>query len=195
MLMNTTDIRSMIRRSYDSVRKSKDTDTQKSGVITIKRSFNASRMLAQLANARTKSQVSAIERTVRALLPSMKRQNGSEEAVKQMKYVIQKANTKRLALSKEERLDNNRKIARSADNKLQEARLKSELEKKRMNRMRREVVDALNAPDVFEKNQYDSFTIGNFDKKPRQTIDVACDTIEVSTQISQSLGGAIDTLL
>lgn len=193
--MNTTDIRSMIRRSYDSVRKSKDTDTQKSGVITIKRSFNASRMLAQLANARTKSQVSAIERTVRALLPSMKRQNGSEEAVKQMKYVIQKANTKRLALSKEERLDNNRKIARSADNKLQEARLKSELEKKRMSRMRREVVDALNAPDVFEKNKFDSVTIANFDKKPRQTIDVACDTIEVSTQISQSLGGAIDTLL
>lgn len=195
--MNITDVRAMIKGSYHIAEKTKNKNEQKNGVITIKRSFNASRTLAQLANAKTKSQVSAIERVVRAQLQSMKKQSGSEDAVRQMKYVIQKANTKRMALTREERLDNNRKVAKSADNKKQEARLTSELRRKRMNRMRREVVDALNAPDVFSKKKYDTYSIGKQEqvKDTTATIDVACDSFEVKTEVSQNVGGAIDALL
>lgn len=195
--MNITDVRAMIKGSYHIAEKTKNKNEQKNGVITIKRSFNASRTLAQLANAKTKSQVSAIERAVRAQLQSMKKQSGSEDAVRQMKYVIQKANTKRMALTREERLDNNRKVAKSADNKKQEARLTSELRRKRMNRMRREVVEALNAPDVFSKKKYDTYSIGKQEqvKDTTATIDVACDSFEVKTEVSQSVGGAIDALL
>jgi hypothetical protein len=195
--MNITDIRAMIRGSYHSAEKNKSKNNQKSGTITIRRSFNASRTLAQLANAKTKSQVSAVERAVRAQMQSMKKQSGSEDAVRQMKYVIQKANTKRMALTREERLDNNRKVAKSADNKKQEAALTSELRRKRTNRMRREVVDALNAPDVFRKDKYDTYTIGKQEQanETTTTIDIACDVFEVSTKVNESVGGAIDALL
>lgn len=183
-----------MQRSYYQSKKSQIKESQKSNTITITRSFNASRTLAQLANARTKSQVSAIERTVRAQLPAMKKQVGSEEAVRQMKYVIQKANSKRMALSKEERLDNNRKVAKSADNKKQEARFKSELIRRRMGRKRREVVEALNAPDVFDKNKYDTFKITRQEEKAN-SFDVRCGSFDVVAQENKSVGGAIDTLL
>lgn len=193
--MNIAGIKAMLRgKSYEQVKKMQSKDTKKSGVLTFKRSFHTSQMLAQLANAKTKSQVSAIERTVRAQLPAMKKQAGSEEAVIQMKYVIQKANSKRMALSKEERLDNNRKIAKSADNKKQEARFKSELSRSKMGRKRREVVDALNAPDVFDKKNYDTFTITTQEDK-QNSFDVKCDTFGVATTVNKNIGGAIDTLL
>ena len=193
--MNIAGIKAMLRgKSYEQVKKMQSKDTKKSGVLTFKRSFNTSQMLAQLANARTKSQVSAIERTVRAQLPAMKKQAGSEEAVIQMKYVIQKANSKRMALSKEERLDNNRKIAKSADNKKQEARFKSELTRSKMGRKRREVVDALNAPDVFDKKKYDTVMIVRQEDNIN-SFDVRCDSFEVVAQENKSVGVAIDTLL
>lgn len=192
--MRISNIKELIQGSYYQSKKSQVKEAQKSGTITIRRSFNASRTLAQLASARTKSQVSAVERMVRAQLPAMKKQAGSEEAVRLMKYVIQKANAKRMALSKEERLDNNRKVAKSADNKKQEARFKSELIRRRMGRKRKEVVDALNAPDVFDKKKYDTFTIAPQEEKVN-SFDVRCDSFGVVAQENKSVGAAIDTLL
>ncbi|KAB1440161.1 hypothetical protein [Candidatus Galacturonibacter soehngenii] len=192
--MRISNIKALIQGSYYQSNKSQVKEAQKSGTITIKRSFNASRTLAQLASARTKSQVSAVERMVRAQLPAMKKQAGSEEAVRLMKYVIQKANAKRMALSKEERLDNNRKVAKSANNKKQEARFKSELIKRRMGRKRKEVVDALNAPDVFDKKKYDTFTIATQEEKAN-SFDVRCDSFGAVAQANKSVGAAIDTLL
>lgn len=192
--MRISNIKALIQGSYYQSKKSQVKEAQKSGTITIKRSFNASRTLAQLASARTKSQVSAVERMVRAQLPAMKKQAGSEEAVRLMKYVIQKANAKRMALSKEERLDNNRKVAKSANNKKQEARFKSELIRRRIGRKRKEVVDALNAPDVFDKKKYDTFTIATQEEKVN-SFDVRCDSFGAVAQANKSVGAAIDTLL
>jgi hypothetical protein len=200
--MIMSDIKAMITGSYhNSTKNTKKTNdknktSQKSGVITVKRSFNASRTLAQLANATTKSQVSAIERAVRAQMQSMKKQSDSEEAIRQMKKVLQKTNMKRNALTKEEQLDNNRKIAKSAKHRKQEAKLTEELARKRLNRMRREAVDALNSVDVIDKNNGDTYTLKWQSEEQTSGIDVACDSFEVSTGVSGSeYGIAIDALL
>ncbi|WP_146212344.1 hypothetical protein [Lachnotalea glycerini] len=200
MRMNMSDMKAILTGNYSSsnktVKKAGDKAGQQNKVITFKRSFNASRTLAQLANAKTKSQVSAIERTVRASMQSLKKQSGSEEAVRQMKKVLQKTNMKRKALTKEEQLDNNRKIAKSADHAIQEARLTEELNKKRLNRMRREVVDALNAIDIKGKDKEDTLSYQEQSTEQTSSIDVNCDTFEVSTGISENeFGIAIDTLL
>ncbi|WP_099469949.1 hypothetical protein [Konateibacter massiliensis] len=197
--MNITSMKAVITGSYGKIQKNISSTTKKSGSITIKRSFNPARALAQLANARTKSQVSAIERTLRAQIPAMKNQEGGEQAVRQMKYVIQKANMKRQALTREQTIENNRKIAKSANNRRQEAKLERELNRKRNSRMRKEVVDALNAPGVFRKNERDGDSVGtqgNAGVTTNVGIDVVCDGFGVSDAGAGSVvGGSVDALL
>jgi len=199
-----TDLKSMLAGSASNIRKSAKKTTskssQKSGVISVKRSFNASQTLAQLANAKTKPQVDAIERTIRAQMQSMKKQDGGEEAVRQMKKVLQKANMKHQALTKEEQLDNNRKVAKIAKNKREEVKLLEELEKKRRNRMGREQADVLGSVEMLDKNNStDTDTEYSYKEQNTQSptsVDIACDSFEVSTGVSGAeFGIAIDTLL
>lgn len=199
---NILALKTMITGKSSTISKStkkkdiKNKSTQKSGTITFRRSFDASRTMAQLANATTKAQVDAIERTVRAQMQSMKKQSNSEEAVKQMKKVIQKANMKHKALSKEEQLDNTRKIAKIAKNKKEEAKLIDELTKKRRNRMSREQADALNSVEVQDMTQTNHYSNNEQNEQQTTSIDVACDSFEVSTGISGAeCGISIDTLL
>lgn len=195
--MNTIEMRARLRGlDYSSGKKKKEKKSTTNS-ITIKKTFNAARAMAQLANAKTKSQVSAIERSIRAQLPAMKKQEGSQEAVKQMKYVIQKANAKRIALTKEERLENSRKVAKSADNKKQETNFSKELKRRRNSRKRREIAEALNAPGIFDKKK-DSVSIFSTEPQEETTykpIDVVCDTFQVSTEMPKEVGGEIDTSL
>lgn len=198
---NILDLKAMITGSYSKIGKStnKKVDrtkaTQKNGMITFKRSFNASRTLSQLANATTKSQVDAIERTVRAQMQSMKKQSGSEEAVMQMKKILQKTNRKHQALSKEEQLENTRKIAKIAQNKKEEVKLEEELTRKRRSRMSREQADVINAVDVFDKKS-DTCSYSNQNIEQSSTIDISCDSFDVSVgAVDMECGIAIDTLL
>lgn len=195
--MNIADIKTMIRGNYSITKKTKNRKTNKIGVITVRRSFNLSQTLAQLANAKTKSQVSAIESMVRAQMQSMKKQKGSEKAIRQMKGVIAKANMKRKALTKEQQLENNRKVAKSVKNKKQEEKFKGELRRKRSSRVRKETVDALNSIDVFDKEKGDTYTLESPNAQQSNSINVACDSFEVSSLVSggSEYSSMIDTLL
>jgi hypothetical protein len=136
----------------------------------------------------------------------MKKQDGSEEAVRQMKKVLQKANSKHQALTKEEQLDNNRKVAKIAKNKKEEVKLLEELEKKRRNRMSKEQSDVIGSVEVNDKSKStdNSYEEPNSEASKSEalkseastSVDITCDSFEVSTGVSGAeYGIAIDTLL
>jgi len=180
-----------------STKKKENTEKseQKSGAIAFKRSFQVGGTMAQLANARTKSQVDAIERSVRAQMQSMKKQSGSEEAIRQMKQVIAKARMKHQALSREEQLENNKKVARSAENKKQETRIAEELSRKRRSRMGREYADAMNAVAMSCQNKQ-NVSVNEQSQIETATIDISCDSFEASSgTVDIASGITIDTLL
>lgn len=117
----------------------------KSGRIRVHIRFNAAGAMAKIANAKKKSQVAAIERSLRAQLKDAIRYNSDAYTIKAMKKAIGKAGFKVKALGKEERMENLRRSAKAAENLRAEEEIRRELVVKRKSRKHKELTDTVSS--------------------------------------------------
>ncbi len=124
----------------------------KSGRIRVHIKFNAAGAMARIANANKKSQVAAIERSLRAQLKDAIRYDSDAYTIKAIKKAIGKAGFKVKALGKEERMENLRKSAKAAENLRAEEELRRELVVKRKSRKHKELTDTVSSSTSTKQN-------------------------------------------
>lgn len=179
VMTNITELKRMIEgfsTSSKNDKKSKNNSfrkTNKKNKAVVNINFNEAGTLARIAGAKTKSQAAAIERSLRMELNSAKRFDADAATIKSIKRTIGKANGKFKAMSKEERLDNNRRIAKSAKNIEQERKLRAELERKRRIRKSKERADVGNAKELYNKKG-EKYKEDKFDYLEEVQFDVEC---------------------
>lgn len=199
----------MSSKSKQKNQKSKSNNSKKnsknnSGRVTVYIGFNASGAMAQIARAKTKSQAAALERSFRATLENAKRYNSDQATIRAIKKAIGKAGTKVKALGKEERMENMRKVAASADNRRAERRINEELLRMRQARKRREQADVTDPQNVLDKKEekirdevqrrFEEDVIERVDNG----FDIVCDGIELSSELQnvEAMGStAVDVIL
>lgn len=166
-----------------------------SGRLRVHIGFNASGTMARIAAAKTKSQVSAIERSLRATLKEAVRYNSDDSTIRAIKKTIGKAGRKVKALGKEERMENTRKAAEGAGNIKEELRIARELTKKRNARQRKERAEIADTGSVLkshQKREEDMY------KSKESYIDVLCGELESfsdGSELINAAGEAIDICL
>ena len=143
----------------------------KSGHIRVHIGFNASGEMARIAKANTKTQVAAIERSLRARLKEAVRYDSDDYTIRAIKKTIGKANFKVKALGKEERMENLRKSAKAAENFKAEREIRKELRTKRKARKHKELAEIANTNSVCTKKK---------SKYEGKHIDVISEGIECS---------------
>lgn len=143
------------KNNKDNKKKGKAT----SGRIRVHIGFNASGEMARIANANTKTQVAAIERSLRAQLKNAIRYDSDDYTIKAMKRVIGKAGFKVKALGKEERMENLRKSAQAAENRRAEEEIRKELRAKRKARKHKEQAEIASSSSASAKQN--SKYVGN----------------------------------
>lgn len=168
---------------------------QNSGKFSVHIGFNASGTMARIASAKTKSQVSAIERSLRATLKDAVRHESDDDTIKAIKKAIGKANKKVKALGKEERMENAGKAAKSAGNTDEELRIAKELAQKRNARQRKERADIADTGSAWKTH---SRWKEEMRKSEESNIDVLCDETGILSDVSadiDSLGMEVDICL
>ncbi|MCI8667964.1 MAG: hypothetical protein HFI34_00350 [Lachnospiraceae bacterium] len=161
---------------------------KKDGFLRVHIGFNPSGEKARIANAKTQSQVTAIERSLRSTLQMAERYNSDDNTIRAIKKTIAKAVRKHKALGKEERMENARKVAESAKNREAEYRIAQELAQKRNARERREraeaaVTDGVSRTHNKRDNGYDRGRESNRENR----IDVLCDEFTGTSQADISV--------
>lgn len=206
-MTNITDLKRMIEGFSTSNRNDKRSkngsfrkpDKKNKSIVNI--NFNEAGTLARIAAAKTKSQAAAIERSLRMELNNAKKFEADDATLKSIKRTIGKANGKFKAMSKEERLDNNRRIAKSARNIEQERKLRAELERKKRVRKSKERADVGNARDLYNKkgekykeDKYDYLDEVQFDVECYQIAPEAAALVEegMAAGAGDAAAGAVD---
>lgn len=160
----------------------------KSGHIKVHIGFNAAGTMARIANANKKSQVSAIERSLRAQLRAAIRYDSDDYTIRAIKKTIGKAGFKVKALGKEERMENLRKSAKAAENVKAEEEIRKELRVKRKARKHKEQAEVASSSSASAKQ--DSKYVGNH-------IDVTSEGIgclEGTPDIAMADGAVAETI-
>lgn len=169
--------------------KFKKSKKNKKSFMRVHIGFNAAGEKARIANAKTKSQVTAIERSLRATLKMAERYNSDDDTIRAIKKTIFKAVRKYKALGKEERMENARKVAESAKNREAEYRIAQELSKKRNARQRREWAEVADTGSVFKSNNKRE---NEYERNRENSIDVLCD--EFTETSEADISGLADTV-
>ena len=156
---------------------------KKDGFVRVHIGFNPSGEKARIANAKTQSQVTAIERSLRATLQMAERYNSDDNTRRAIKKTIAKALKKYKALGKEERMENARKVAESAKNREAEYRIARELAQKRNARERRERAEAADSGGVSgSHNKRENGYERSRESNRENSIDVLCDGFTGTSQ-------------
>lgn len=153
-------------------KRSNKSKKKKDGFLRVHIGFNPSGEKARIANAKTQSQVMAIERSLRATLQMAERYNSDENTIRAIEKSIAKAIKKYKALGKEERMENARKVAESAKNREAEYRIARELAQKRNARERRERAESADSDGVFRPHNKRE---NGYERSRENSIDVLCD--------------------
>lgn len=119
----------------------------KGGKISVKKAINASKYMTRVAQAKTPSQVSAIIRMARADIQFAKSCDSDEaeieKAIRILKQVISKSQTKIKRLRTEEELERQEQLARNARKRKLEAEIRDKKNKKRSARHGEEAADTM----------------------------------------------------
>ena len=157
----------------------------KSGRIRVHINFNAAGAMAKIANANKKSQVVAIERSLRAQLKDAIRYDSDAYTIKAIKKAIGKAGFKVKALGKEEHMENLRKSAKAAENIRAEEEIRRQLVVKRKSRKHKERTDIIDSSASAKQNS----------KNVSNHVDVISEGIEFSGNAESSMAEIIDVSL
>ena len=164
--------------------KSNNSKKKKEGFVRVHIGFNSAGEKARIANAKTKSQVTAIERSLRATLQMAERYNSDENTIRAIKKTISKAFRKYKALGKEERMENARKVAESAKNREAEYRIARELAQKRNTRERRERAEVAGTDGACKSHNKCK---DEYERSRETSIDGLCDEFTGNSQADISV--------
>lgn len=153
------------------------------GRIRVHIGFNAAGTMARIAAANKKTQVAAIERSLRAQLKDAIRYDSDDYTIKAIKRTIGKASFKVKALGKEERMENLRKSAKAAENLRAEAEIRRELVIKRKSRKHKELTDIADTNSVLAK-RYNNKCLN---KHLGHHIDIRSMEIELSENVQECM--------
>lgn len=148
--------------------------------------FNSAGTMAKLANAKTKTQVEAIQRSLTATLKFAKSVDTDEKTLRALKKAINKAGIKAKALGKEAQMENMKKAANAAKNFKRQLKIQQELNYKRNTRKRKERTDILDQESIFDnEDRYSSYSSGD-------SFDFMCDGVETSVSVEVVEGSNLD---
>lgn len=148
--------------------------------------FNSAGTMAKLANAKTRTQVEAIQRSLSATLKFAKTVDTDEKTLTALKKAINKAGIKAKALGKEEQMENMKKAANAAKNFKRQLKIQQELNHKRNARKRKERTDILDQESIFDnEDRYSHYSSGD-------SFDFMCDRFETSVSMEVEEGSNVD---